>query len=145
MDREDCEYLKSSRCLSVLVGQRSRVPQEAEHAVYHVRVVHGLLLLPLHLLQQFLLPAGLLLLLALPLLLLLGQLDQPLLVLPLCLRLGPPCRHLVPQLLLLGEALVLGLLAMLQLRVEFHRQGAALISVDSVQFRDQHKQSYRLN
>lgn len=135
-DRKDRKYLKSSRSLSVLVGQRSRVPQEAEHAVHHVRVVHGLLLLPLHLLQQLLLPAGLLLLLALPLLLLLGQLDQPLLVLPLSLRLGPPRRHLVPQLLLLGEALALSLLAVLQLQVKVHRQGAALISVDSVRFRD---------
>lgn len=108
-------HLKPRWSLSVLVGQRSGVAQEAKHAVHHVRVIHGLLLLPLHLLQQLLLPPRLLLLLPLPLLLLLGQLDQPLLVFPLGLCLGPLYRHLVPQLLLLGEALALGFLPMLQL------------------------------
>lgn len=108
-------YLKASWCLSVLVGQRSGVPQETKHAVHHVRVVHGLLLLPLHLLQQLLLPPPLLLLLLLPVLLPLGQLDEPLLVLPPGLRLGPPGRHLVQQLLLLGQALALSFQAMLQL------------------------------
>lgn len=101
--------------MSIHVGERPCVSQETKHAVDHVRMVHGLLLLPFHLLQQLLLPPRLLLHLPLPLLLLLGQLDQPLLVFPLGLCLGPPSRHLVPQLLLLGEALALGFQATLQL------------------------------
>lgn len=108
-------YLEASRRPPVLVGQRPGAPQEAEHAVDHVRVIHGLLLLPLHLLQHLLLPPRLLLLLPVPLLLPLVQHDQPLLVLPLGLGLGPPGRHLVSQLLLLGQALALRFQAMLQL------------------------------
>lgn len=108
-------YFKPSWALSVLVGQRPCVPQETEDAVDHVGVIDGLLLLPLHLLQQLLLSPRLLPLLSLPLLLLLGQLDEPLLVLPLGLSLGPSSCHLVPQLLLLGQALALGFQAMLQL------------------------------
>lgn len=111
-------YFKTSWCLSILVGQRPGVPQETKHTVNHVRVVDWLLLLPLHLLQQLLLPPRLLLFLPLPVLLLLCQLDEPLLVFPFSLSLRPPNCHLVSQLLLLSQALALSFQSMLQLQSE---------------------------
>lgn len=72
-------YLEATRCLALLAWQAARSPQEAKHLVHHVRVIDGLMAGPLHLLQEFLLPPSLLLLLQLSLCILAGQLGQALL------------------------------------------------------------------
>ena len=72
-------YLEATRSLALLAWQAARSPQEAKHLVHHVRVIDGLVAGPLHLLQEFLLPPSLLLLLQLPLCVLAGQLGQALL------------------------------------------------------------------
>lgn len=72
-------YLKATGGLALLAWQAARSPQEAEHLVHHVGVIDGLVAGPLHLLQELLLPPGLLLLLQLPLRVLAGQLGQALL------------------------------------------------------------------
>lgn len=89
--------------------------QEAKDLVHHVRMVDGLLLLPLHLLQQLLLSPGLLPLLSLPVFLLLDELNQALLMLPVRLSLRPLRRHLVQEPLLLRQALTLSFLSMVPL------------------------------
>lgn len=108
-------YLEARRRLSVPVWQRSSIPEEAKDLVHHVGMVDGLLLVPLHLLQQLLLPAGLLPLLSLSLLLLLGKLVQTLLVLPAGLGLGPLRRHLVQEALFLQQTLLLCFLPLVEL------------------------------
>lgn len=89
--------------------------QEAKDLIHHVRMVDGLLLLPLHLLQQLLLSPGLLPLLSLSVLLLLDQLNQALLMLPVRLRLRPLRRHLVQEPLFFSQTLALCFLSMVPL------------------------------
>lgn len=78
-------------------------------------MVDGLLLVPLHLLQQLLLPPRLLPLLSLSLLLLLGELLQALLMLPVRFGLGALRCHLVQEALFLSQTLALGFLSLVAL------------------------------
>lgn len=104
-------------------------------------MVDGLLLVPLHLLQQLLLPPRLLPLLSLSLLLLLGELLQALLMLPVRFGLGALRCHLVQEALFLSQTLALGFLSLVALWGDMAVSGE-LRSFNTKQWRTQEEPFY---